>query len=403
MERNSVPGLLIMLVFCGGSPRAVGAETTAGGSEALDRGMELVRQLESAMNGRDAAAASALLDVDVLIDRTMAGLVTSPEYRDRLRKTSAGGASEFMTGVIKALGQNGSYHFLRLRHVNGETRALFRVLSKDGDLNYHDWVTGMDRQGRRRLDDVYISGAGELASQTVRRVVVAMDGAEPPWLDQVGGTDAARAATVKAMKQVIDDARIGKFEDALREYKVLPPALREDKSFMLLRVRLAQKLKAKQPGEYDAAIADFQRLFPGDPCLDLTSLDALLAAGQYRETLQSLDRIEAFVGTDAFLYYLRGRIYLKEGGSENLERARKLYRTAIDIEPTLHTPYWGLVTLSLKTKNFDETAACLDEIERKFRLRIKDLTTIPAYADFVKSDAYRKWKASRQSDPKPSP
>jgi hypothetical protein len=85
---------------------------------------------------------------------------------------------------------------------------------------------------------------------------------------------------------------------------------------------------------------------------------------------------------------------MMEGGAKALAAAKVSYQRSIDTEPTLAKPYWGLVTLSLKTRDFDQTAAMLDQIEQKLHLKIGDLEAIPLYAGFVKSDAYSKWKES---------
>jgi len=84
-----------------------------------------------------------------------------------------------------------------------------------------------------------------------------------------------------------------------------------------------------------------------------------------------------------------------QGGSANLSAAQKEYDKAIALEPTLHEPYWELVYLSLQTKDFDRTVELLNRIQRELHVRIADLEKLPTYAEFVKSDAYRKWKAAR--------
>lgn len=70
---------------------------------------------------------------------------------------------------------------------------------------------------------------------------------------------------------------------------------------------------------------------------------------------------------------------------------------AIEEEETLADPYWELIQYSLNEKAFDRTAELLTTLEQKLGFEFQDLTQVPAYQGFTKSEAYEKWIKERSA------
>lgn len=391
-NRESAAGCLIALIVLLFSQPVHAQQTLPNQAEVV----ALARQLEVAIKKGDAASAQDTLDIDALLDREMAGVSAPAEYAAGFRSGVRRNLS-LMTDIIESA-KGGTYRFLRVRQVNGQTRALFRLLGAEGGVNYHDWIVGTDARGRVRFQDAYVAMTGEEISQTLRRVyIIGAVQAHPTLLGKLTGADKQYAANLSSVVQIIRDVQGGNYSAALTSYQSLPQDLRENKSMMVLRLAAASRLQDQRPQDYNAAMSEFRRLFPHDACLDLVCLDQLIQAGAYPEARRSIDRIEAFTGQDAYLDTIRGNVYRLQGGSANLAAAQREYNKAIAADPTLHQPYWGLVNISLQSKDFDRTAELLDRIQRELHAGIADLEKLPAYAEFVKSDAYRKWKAARSA------
>lgn len=390
--RKNAAGCLIALIVLLFSQVVVAQQKLPNQAEVV----ALARQLEVAINKGDVASAQDTLDVDALLDRVMAGVSAPVAFAAAFRSATHRNLS-LMPDVIKTA-KGGTYRFLRVRQINGQTRVLYRLLDAGGGVNYHDWIVVTDARGRVRFQDVYFALTGEDLSQSFRRVYIisAVQG-NPTFLDKLTGADKQYAANLSTVFQMGRDVQGGNYSAALTSYQSLPQDLRENKSIMMMRLAAVSKLQDRQPQEYNAAMSDFRRLFPHDACLDLVCLDQLVEAGAYAEARRSIDRIEAFTGQDAYLDALRANMYRLQGGSANISAAQREFDKAIAAEPTLHEPYWGLVNLSLQNKDFDRTAELLDRIQRELHVGIADLEKLPTYAEFVKSDAYRKWKAARSA------
>lgn len=361
-----------------------------------DEAVSLARQLSDAVRREDAAAVEDLLDTDALFNRLSAGVKASAGFQAGFRRTFPAHVHEITGAIVKA---GSDYHLLRVRQVNGEWYILFRVLQKGGGMNYHDWIAAKDQQGNLKLQDVYVAISGELISQSMHRVYVqGALAANPGLLDRLSGKDKELAANLKSMAGIAQDWKKAQYQQVLNDYKAFPASLQEDKNYMVLRLLAAEKLLKQSPQEYSAAMADYKRLFPADPSVDLDCMDALFETKEFADARQSIDRLETFTGGDPYLLVLRGNTYKLEGGNDNLLLAKQSYQKALEEEPGLAKAYWALVSLSLETQHYDETAALLTQIRQKLHIKINDLTKLPTYAGFVKSDAYKKWIANQTAD-----
>ena len=355
----------------------------------------LANKLLEMIKAQDIAGAEKLLDVDALFDRLSVGINLPADQKAGVKQGFARSVVQAMDTIVKE-GAQDSYHLLRVKQVNGETHLLFRLAPKTGGLNYNEWLVGKDAEGEIRFQDAYIAVTGEWLSQTMHRLALQMISASNSgFLSRLTGKDKQIAANNSTLVQMIQSSRSGNTRQVINLYKTLPTSMQEEKFCMILRLGATTKLQNELPNEYSAAVADYKRLFPGDPSVDIDCLDALLNAKQFAEARQSLDRINTFVGGDPFLLVVRGNTYEAEGGEANYAKAKECFQKAVAHEPTLRNAYWSLVTLSLKTKQYDQTAEVLTELQQKFHVKINDLTTIPLYADFVKSEEYKKWMASQ--------
>ena len=66
-------------------------------------------------------------------------------------------------------------------------------------------------------------------------------------------------------------------------------------------------------GEYEKAVLDFGRLYPGDASQALWAIDLHLAREQWDRALKSVDVLESAVGGDVFLDDMRGNVLLLAG------------------------------------------------------------------------------------------
>jgi tetratricopeptide (TPR) repeat protein len=285
-----------------------------------------------------------------------------------------------------------SYTLLRVRMVEGQPRALFRLIINHNALNYNDLVLATNATGATRIVDIYVSLSGELVSDTVRRVTLLMASNDAKKAKQWKEDNDLLKYADRFMR-FMENTRTGRYRQALKEWDGLPPALRKEKATALMHVLATQGLSDNNEKDYEKAMEDFRKAFPNDPSLHLVSLNYLLGKNKLRAYQRNLDHIETVYGRDPYLDVLRAHGLLQEG---KLEEAKKMAQRAIKDESEMIQGYWMLVTVSLQMREHKETARLLTDIEKRFHIKLNDLTTMKGYSLFVKSPEYKEWLKQRK-------
>jgi tetratricopeptide (TPR) repeat protein len=172
---------------------------------------------------------------------------------------------------------------------------------------------------------------------------------------------------------------------ALEIYAQLPSVFQRDKLVLLTRLEAANLVGGKA---YDEAVQSIRSATPDDPCLTFLLVDYYLAHQQYDEARTAIDRLDRRLGGDSYQTARRAMTYLLE---KKYRQAREHAQKAVEAEDTLFLAYCVLLQRALAEKDFDEVSRLLTIMEAKSIMTVSDLTTIPIYADFVKSPQYRAW------------
>lgn len=368
-------------LFLGGAWEEPPGAGPAGVTEA--ERLDLARRIETAFAAGDLETIERVFDKGALFTRATRDIGWEPDFL-------AGARSGFLRGgwgkrIHAELGAEGSYRFLRLR----EEGALFRVLLATG-VNYHQLHLERSAAGELRVVDFYAYSTGELMSETVRRLLVnAVPREKPGFLEKLFGRERSMARHLQKLTDLERCRAEERWEEGLAIYRRLPREVQLDKVFLMARLMLALHVESD---EYLQAIEDFERAFPGDPALDLVSIDGHFLRKRHDQALATIDRLDRKLGGDPYLDDLRASLHLDRGA---LAPAKELARRALTREPGLLPAHWTLVTIALKEKDHRETARLLTVIEKDFEVELADLESVEEYRDFVKSPEYRRWRAAR--------
>ncbi len=289
-------------------------------------------------------------------------------------------AGNFGASICAGIGEGGKYKFLRVHKKDGQTYALFRITGGPG-LNYHDHFLSADEDGSIRIQDTYIYLAGENVSALMGRAAAMGMG-----ISAALTTNSKDAGIQAAFTQAI---RSGRPAEALGEYEKLSAPVKREK--LMLLMRLDALFQLGDMSAYLKAIEEYCDLYPDDPSLDLIVLNGLVLSGKYEELRHALDRLQAQVGEDPYLDILRANSFASEG---HFVRAKALAISALDREADLQDGYWVLINVALGERSFDEVTRLFTILHDKWGIYPTDLETVPRYAEYVKSDAYKVWLKS---------
>ncbi|MDH4227348.1 MAG: hypothetical protein OEV59_06305 [Deltaproteobacteria bacterium] len=350
---------------------------------------EFLEKLEQSMNERDPELFNESLDMEGLTRKAVSGYDVDDKMMKSLIESMTKGLKTNPVGttIIAMMGEKGSFTFLKMR---AKDKALFRMITNDGGVNYYELYLG-EGGDSVKIEDMYVFSNGERTSDTFRRVLVPIIYEEKKGL--IGKTLGWESDFVKHLPDIKKMQTLGNNGDidgALTEYYALPASVKKDKTIMLLRIRYASATEDTK--EYMKALTDFEKFYPGDPARDLLLIDYYTIKEKYKEAIASIDSLNKRIGEDPYLYYLRSSVYMVAG---DYAGAKASATKAIAADPYMLDAYWALVSISLQEKNYKETATLLTKLEKDFKMEFEDLTKIEAYSGFVKSAEYKKWMKSR--------
>lgn len=360
---------------------------TAGASVISDAEFEdFGKSFEAKVTQQKGQALLSGLNVQKLLDRCLQGLELKPDFAMGFR-LGAGGAFSQAIGkqVDQNLTDNGHYRFLRVHPVDNGKRVLFRM-GGDAGVNYHDMVLDRRSDGQLEIVDMHVAMSGELLSETLRRAVVMAAAAQQgSFLRQLTGQ---LSDIEKSHRQIIqfNSLKAGEqYPAAMAVYKQLPPSVQADKTMALGRVFLAMKLGDQ---EYVAAITDFRKIYPNDPCIDFLSIDFHMLRKEFDQAHAAINAVEKALGGDIYLNALHANVYAEQ---QKWPEAKQAIATVIAAEPTLTSPLYLQAGIGVAQPDYKLVADSFRELKRKHGLDLSGIVAVPEYAGFVKSPEYQEW------------
>jgi tetratricopeptide (TPR) repeat protein len=368
-----------------------GATVRAGDASADEARLAFARQLEGAMQKGEAEFFDQHFDQDAMIAKALAGLAFDDGTKQRFAQGFKRGQGNRTFGSMyaKLVRDGGEFSLLRMRQTDQLPCALFRLNSDQG-LNYLEVALGQNRTGAVVMVDLYIYVLGEWFSRTARRAALPLlaDGGKT-MLAKLSGTENEFVQNLPKLQQAQTLFRSGAAKQAWDIFGQLPAGLREEKFILVQQYAAAKQLGEEQQLE---VLEQMYRLFPRDPCMNLLMVDGWVMKKKFTAALSTLDRLDQAVGGDPYLDVLRAGILLQSGDTA---KAKETAQRAVKQLPAHTDPLWTLVTISLHEKEFAETVRLLTTLAQEHKVQLQDLTTVPEYAEFVKSKEYAAWHKRR--------
>jgi len=338
--------------------------------------------LRDSLQAGDPSVLDGRVDLDRLLQRATRDLPASQALLDELTRDVRENGLKLGGALLGSKDETLRVRLLRVELHQGAPRALLRLLSSGG-LNYYAYELARDDQGRVVITDIYLYMAGELFSESLRRVYLmsALERAEQP------DTKLARREPglmdnmprFQRIHRLLDAER---YQEAVDELSRLPPSVLADKSLQLIRLKALMQLGGAR---YQRALRAYEKAFPGDAVMDLLALDDSRLDDKPEEMMRVLDRLDSKVG-DPYLHYLRAQVKFQQSDPV---AAKRFLLAAIQGDPTLYEPYLELFSLAIGEGDYAQAILVLEGLERGARV---DVTNIDVSdAGFLASPEYREW------------
>ena len=348
---------------------------------------ELVKQLDAAIAHQSATELARLFDQNQLMDQILSGFVIVQDEKEEVVRglKQVEGVSDLPEKIVQAVRSGGDYRFVRLVTKDGQLRPLYRLtMPEDGGVNYHELVVELVSE-KPLITNVFLYLSGESLSESVRRVLIPALAAEDATIvGQLTGSEAEILKNRDALRTINVLTSQQKFEDAFAKFEELTPELLQDRTILMTRLVISQALGES---EQESAVEALAKAAPGQPCSDFPLFALRKKQGRHEDVIQIVDRLQKVI-EDPYLDLLKVDALLATGKTDAAREAVVRVKTVC---PDRSDVYWMEIAVSLKTRNFEETARLLDEVGKTFGLEFRDLSSVPEYDDFVASDAGKSW------------
>jgi len=355
----------------------------------LEECEEFANELTAAVAVKDEKRCNELLEWNSILTRTIARVQTSDEVRQEYINGFLNPASGPLASPFGGFEAGTTFSLLRVRTKNGKRYGLFRLIPPiEVGVSYHELPLIKRGDGSVVGEDIYIYNVGEFLSTGFRRSYMQ---AVPPDKEATlsDPNDSELLQNLPLLTRMTECIRMGNGRGALDAYDAMPPSMRKEKMFVVMRLKAAS-LVGEQ--EYQNIVEQILRTQGRDPSLDLILISIYAALGRYSEAFAALDRIEVAIGGDPYLDVIRSNFYSKRG---NLRSAREFAQAAAAADPKLVPARLAIVNCAMYQRDYAEVARQLLVLE-ELGQEIADLTAVSGYRRFVASPAYGEWMAERR-------
>lgn len=329
----------------------------------------------------DGEATGAFWDPEAYAERVLAGIELSQAdvagVRLGARRLTLG--EEFIQADAA-----GSFRLLRLAERGGEPRARFRMVDAEGGVKYLDLLFQPDEDGAYRLVDAYDFMQAEDLSDSARRILRGLTGSMVQGSGQATGRDRLVVELTQALQR--ED-----WQTVVDLYPRIPPREEDRKTLLIFYLQAASMVDF---GQYRKALDLFERDFRDDPDAALVLIDHHVLQGDTEAALASIDLLDAGVGGDPFLDYVRANVLLGAGRTNEASGAADRLAEAL---PDMARAHYPRLDIALAVGDYATLVEGLLHLERDFDHWFDPvmLKNDPAWAGFVASPAFKRWLTAR--------
>lgn len=308
--------------------------------------------METAIAAGDVAFLKAHFDNDFLINR----ICDSLDISSAKKKTNGYLFESYISNELdgfSVIPESGEYKFLRMQKADDGKKALFRLRTNEGGINYHVFTLG-NLRGRAAIRDYEVFYTGQSCFSAVASNMQYIAGDMSMTMTNFFGC----ASTLNTMNENI---RAESWGDARMVYETAEEPCKNARPVVIAYMKACA-------GDSGTALADAvekaQRLFKNDPVVALNLIDPLYQLKRYDDLLLALNTLDSAVH-DSQIDYLRGSVLFAK---EDYSNAVSVFKEVAEREKgSVRNDCWKAVVNSLlaEEKTDEAFALCKDLVARK--------------------------------------
>lgn len=366
---------------------SAGSAVTAWAQPAQAVGLEesdrLGQDWESKLLRGDYGAVTSRVDWIRITTRALSGLPGTPQAKAAFVQAMATNAA---AAHDRRLRMFSGFRFLGSVRTNDAGGVVLRLLLPDGGVDFHRYRLERGKGGVV-VSDLFVVSNGEWFGDSARRAYVLAEARKGTvWTTGVKPVETELMRSVAVLDRAVGLAQKGLAKEVLESSQGFSATVQADRAVLLMRLSAAL---VSDPALFASLSADWSRLHPSDPGLDLLTFEKLARDGQHARSAEALLRIERFIGGDPHLHALAGA-ELALGGKP--DEGRRMVEQSVAVEPALATGHDAAIGIALHFKQHAEVAKFLNRAADFLATDPKEVVrTQPQYEAFRSSPEGVQW------------
>jgi hypothetical protein len=266
--------------------------------------------------------------------------------------------------------------------------ALVRLDLGDMGINYFELKLARTADGRVVIYDWYDYAQGDDYSVNVRNLGALASG-DPKVMEVINGVSGIDADTARLTPVFMKQLQQQQLAEAEATWQSMPPQLRYAKPILMQYLKLTAM--TGDSSKLQASMAALSEHHGKDPRLALILVDHYFISGDRDGLFRAIDSLKHQMGVeDAGILELEAAYHEGLGESAAAEVSA---RKAIAAEPDQEDSHWVLVESLLSQHKYPEVTIALQQLRSRFgyEFSTESLSSEPAYAGYLKSQAYHDW------------
>lgn len=267
--------------------------------------VDVTQQFVEAVRGRNVPQCGFLFDTTALLEKAISDVGFSSRQSDAIVKgfDQQNMKHATFTELTQVAGL-GEYEVVNPVTRQGEQRVICRLSTRDGRLNYHEFMFCRDAGNQVKIRDMFVFQTGESLGTSLRNIAMLNAAAADANLrKRLSGEGVVFAKHANEIKAIYDTLKFSPTQ-ALQMIRRLPTEVRDHRAMVLL------ELKAAGDSDIDAleVILDkMQATNANDPSLSLQRFLLHNLKGETELANVHMQRLDSYVGGDPFLQRAMGQ------------------------------------------------------------------------------------------------
>jgi hypothetical protein len=286
--------------------------------------------------------------------------------------------------------QDGVAVFLRVHDFNGIHGPLVRY-DMEGGYNYV-LLVAVQVAGAARIGDLYFATNGQLFSEATAVAAKLLLSPNDSFLGKLFGGIEVNADLLADFREIGRMHQEGDYAGGYRKLLELPESVRNQFIMTNYAVQFAARINEDL---YRRELRRLARYHKDNPSAAFMLIDHYFYEEDYDSAMAVIDVMEKAYGTDAVMFLFRANVQMARG---DLPKARQFATKSTQLEPDHEDSQWTLLTVLMRSGDYDAGIAVLNVLERDFgySFAAENFESAPLYDGFVRSKAFADWIAGKR-------